>query len=255
MIKTIKLPAPELSKLKEVTVDLEMNGEHYIQLATCEGKLPEEVVLSILKDLVKEDANELTLAEARYIFMMVKINSLEDNLYANVQCTHVVNGKPCEHENHFHIRLSDADLHSTPKHYKIPTCEIVVEKEKKEFKVIPPSIKTEVSIFDWFLTTKGIAPEDLFENKELSVAYGWLRALCHLVDVNSNEPLIDGEKFKFENAEDCMKENKFSTILDLNKKVDEVDSFGVQNQKYTFECEECGGKLTFQIPLLYGLSL
>jgi hypothetical protein len=76
-----------------------------------------------------------------------------------------------------------------------------------------------------------------------------------LVDVDTNEPLIDGEKFKFENAEDCMKENKFSTILDLNKKVDEVDSFGVQNQKYTFECEECGGKLTFQIPLLYGLSL
>ena len=59
MKRTIKLPAPQLSILKEVNLDLDMTGRHYAQLASSEGQLPEDVVLSILKDLVDEDANQL----------------------------------------------------------------------------------------------------------------------------------------------------------------------------------------------------
>ena len=74
MRKTIKLPAPQLSQLKEVNVDLDMTGEHYMQIASSEGQVPEDVALSIVKDLMEEDANKLTMAELRYIFMLIKIN-------------------------------------------------------------------------------------------------------------------------------------------------------------------------------------
>ena len=63
MTKNIILPAPQLSQLKSVNVDLNMTGRHYAFLATSEGQIPEEVVLSIVKDLMVEDANKLTLTE------------------------------------------------------------------------------------------------------------------------------------------------------------------------------------------------
>ena len=47
MRKTIKLPAPELSQLKEVNIDLDMTGRHYALLATAEGQVPEDVAISI----------------------------------------------------------------------------------------------------------------------------------------------------------------------------------------------------------------
>ena len=89
MRKTIKSPTPQLSILKEINIDLDMTGRHYALLASCEGQLPEDVVLSILKDLVEEDANKLTLSELRYLFMLVKINSLENKYVISVECTHI----------------------------------------------------------------------------------------------------------------------------------------------------------------------
>ena len=61
MKKIIKLPAPQLSQLGEVNIDLDMTGRHYAALCTSEGQIPEDVALGILKDLIEEDANKLTL--------------------------------------------------------------------------------------------------------------------------------------------------------------------------------------------------
>ena len=61
MRKTITLPTPQLSYYKEVNVDLDMKGNHYLELGEARGKIPEEVALSIVRSLMEEDANKLTI--------------------------------------------------------------------------------------------------------------------------------------------------------------------------------------------------
>jgi hypothetical protein len=43
-----KLPAPELSYLKEDDIDLDMTGRHYVKISTSEGQLAEQVVMDVL---------------------------------------------------------------------------------------------------------------------------------------------------------------------------------------------------------------
>jgi hypothetical protein len=254
MRKTVKLPAPELSQLKEVNIDLDMTGRHYAQLATSEGQVPEDVAISILKDLVEEDAGKLTMAEVRYLFMLVKINSLENNYEATVSCTHEKkDGTVCGCLNTVKIRLSDADLNPTPKHYKVPELEFCTEDSEKTYLVMPPTADMESALWNWFLTVKNKKIDDLAEDKQTSTEYTFLRGCLHLVDKKSGERLIQ-EFNDFEQALKLLDCNKFSTIHKLYELVVEVSQFGVQNKIYETTCKECGGKLIFRLPLLNGLS-
>ncbi len=252
MRKLIKMPAPQLSQVKEVNIDLDMNGRHYALLASCEGQLPEDVALSILKDLVEEDATKLTISEVRYLFMLVKINSLENKYSVNVECTHTKkDGKPCGCNNKFDVFLSDSDLNPTPDDYKIPTIIFKTEKSEKEYKVIPPTISNESKLYNYFLTQKNATAEQIEKSKELSFEFSFIRGLLHLVDSDGNRFVPDDS-----NLDDLMKfldYNKFQTINQLYDKVIEVNKFGVQNKIYTVKCKECGGTLVFQLPLLSGL--
>jgi hypothetical protein len=252
MRKLIKFPAPELSQLKEVNIDLDMNGRHYALLATCEGQVPEDVVLSILKDLVEEDANKLTLSELRYLFMLVKINSMEGNYYLNIECTHRnKKGEICGHDNKFQGVLADADLNPTPSGYKVPTITFVIGDTEKEYKIMPPTMDMESKLYNYFQTEKNAEPEQIAKDKKLSFEYTFIRAMMHLVDEHDNRVVTVDTKFDdlFEHLET----NKYQRITDLYNKVIEVNKFGVQNKIYTIKCEECGGTLVFQIPLLAGL--
>ena len=255
MIKTIKFPAPQLSQLKEVVVDLDLTGKHYKELALSEGKFSEEVALSVVRDLLLEgDASKLTLSELRYIFTLVKINSLEDDYTATVYCT-LPNkeGNKCNCENHFKIKLSDADLNPTPKNYKVPTIKFVAESTEKLYKILPPTIDFEIALYDWLLTAKNISKEDLEHNKECQLDYAFIRAVGHLVDENGQRLIKDFSDF--EPVMSYYDVNKYQTITALNKYVVEVNSFGVQNKVHEFKCKECGGTLKFQLPLLYGLVM
>ena len=256
MRKTIKLPAPELSQLKEVNIDLDMTGRHYAQLATSEGQVPEDVAISILKDLVEEDAGKLTIAEVRYLFMLVKINSLENNYEATVSCTHEKKGgkegEVCGCLNTVKIRLSDADLNPTPKNYKVPEIEFRTEDSEKTYLVMPPTADMESALWNWFLTVKNKKMEDLADDKDVATEYTFLRGAMHLVDKKTGERLIQ-ELNDFEPALKLLDCNKFSTVHKLNEYVMEVSQFGVQNKVYDITCKECGGKLIFRLPLLNGL--
>ena len=252
MRRNIKLPAPQLSQLKEVNIDLDMTGRHYALLASCEGQLPEDVALSILKDLVEEDANKLTLAELRYLFMLVKINSLENEYVVNVTCAHrKENGEECGHINEVKIFLSDADLNPTPSDYRPPKIKFRTKDTEKEYTVIPPTMNRESQLYNYFLVTRGENQEQITENKKSSFDYTYLHSILHLVDEEGNRFVKDTDNFEdlFQYL-DC---NKYQTITELFEKVYEVGSFGVQNKTYDIECKECGGRIIFQLPLLHGL--
>lgn len=255
MKKTIQLPAPELSQLKQVDIDLDMTGRHYQLLATSEGMIPEDVALSILKDLMGKEANKLTMNELRYLFMLVKINSLENKYEANVTCTRILKtGKPCNHENKYDIFLSDADLNPTPKGYEAPKIMFAIDDgESKEYTVMPPTMDMETALITWYTTTKGKTVNELTEDKNVAFDYLFIRSVMHLVDSKGNR-IVD-KLDDFEYVFDYLDCNKYSIVDELNEKVMEVSKFGVQNKVYKFKCKECGGTLVFQLPLLYGLTM
>ena len=257
MRKNIKLPAPELSQLKEVNIDLDMSGRHYAQLATSEGQVPEDVAISILKDLMEEDAGKLTMAEVRYLFMLVKINSLENNYEVTVSCTHQKKGgkegEECGCLNTVKVRLSDADLNPTPKGYKVPEMEFCANGTEKTYLVMPPTADMESALWNWYLTTKNKTMDDLANDKQTSTEYTFLRGCLHLVDKKTGERLV--QQFNdFGYALEWLDCNKFKTIHKLYELVVEVSQYGVQNKIYETKCKECGGTLVFRLPLLNGLS-
>lgn len=252
MRKIIKLPAPELSQLKQVDIDLDMSGRHYAQLATSEGQIAEDVALSILKDLITEDAGKLTIAELRYLFMLVKINALENSYVVPVACTHEKeNGDVCGCVNKFEIKLSDADLNRTPHKYKIPTIHFIdLDDKESEYTVMPPTVDMESALLNWFIIEKGHSPEEIADDKKAALSFSFIRCLMHLM--KDGKYLIT-EVSQFETADQYFDKNKFNTIRELFAACQEVDSFGVQDKVYEFKCKECGGTIVFRLPLLNGL--
>lgn len=254
MRKLIRFPAPELSQLKEAEVELEMTGRHYALLASSEGMVPEEVALSIIKDLMKGDANKLTLNELRYLFMLVKIHSLENDYKVSVECPNKLeNGKECKHISTFKVRLSDADLNKTPKGYKPPEVKMTsLDDVDRVYKVMPPTMDMECLLYSWFLNHEGKGVEDLAADKGLMYRFTYLRNLMHLVDSETGKRMIEGPN-ELEAADSLYDKNKYSTIRNLYSAVLDVSKYGVQNKLYEVKCKECGGSMSFRLPLLDGL--
>lgn len=247
MKKNIKLPAPQLSTLKEVNIELDMRGTHYADLADSDGMIPEDIVTSILQDLLDEDANKLTLNELRYLFMLVKIHNLENKYSATIRCTH----ENCDEINELNLSLSDNDIHNTPENYEVPKIEFIVDNIKKEYKILPPTMDMESSLMNYFLSTKNVTIDEITQDKKLSFQFTYLRNLLHLVD---NEERLMTSDIQFEPMLETIKQNTYMTINKLYEKCNEVNSFGVQNKIYEIKCRRCGGNLVFRLPLLYGLS-
>jgi len=254
MKTNVKLPAPILSQLKEVNIELCMKGRHYAEIAVSDGQLPEEVALGILKDLMDEDANKLTLNEERYLFTMVKIYSLENKYEVTVGCTHTKeDGNICGCENTFKFKLSDGDLVHPPKNYKVPVIDFVVTDTKKEYLVMPPTIDMECAVLNWFLTEKGITRDDLLKDKKQSFDFTFTRSVMHLIDKETNERIIK-EITDFENVSEMLDKNDYPTIHKLYEKVEEVNKYGLAPKLYEITCKECGGRLVYSLPLLDGLT-
>lgn len=253
MKKIIKLPAPQLSQLGEVNIDLDMTGRHYAALATSKGQIPEDVALGILKDLIEEDANKLTISELRYLFMLVKIHALDDRYTVTVACTHTnKKGKLCGHNNVFEVKLSDADLNRPPHNYKVPEIDFNYEDTQKTYRVLPPCMDMESALLNYFVVERGIPMEEIDKDKDISYEFTFIRCVMHLVDkegkrlINSIEQFADWQKWNDGNS--------FKTVKELYALSNQVDGFGVQkNHLYRFDCKECGGHLMFTLPLLNGL--
>lgn len=264
MKRTFKMPAPQLSYLKEVNIDLDMTGRHYALLARAKGMLPEDVALSILKDLMEEDANKLTLAELRYLFMMVKINNLENDYVVDIQCEHIKGKKTCGCINHVKIQLQDSDLNPTPSDYEPPKIKFRRDDTEKEYTVMPPPAKRISELYDFFVTQKNADPAKIVNDDTLSFAFSFLSGLLHLVDSNGNPFVKEDDNFADFIDDGNMEDNKTPkpTVININKMsvikklleyVNEVDSYGVQPTTVDTNCKECGGRIIVPIPLLDGL--
>ena len=255
MYKNIKLPAPQLSELKEVNIDLDMTGRHYAWIATSTNQVPEDIALRVLQDLMEEDANKLTIPELRYLFTLVKITSLENDYNVTVKCHNLKgDGKPCGCENVFDLHLSDSDLHMTPEDYVIPEITFIdLEKKETIYLVKPPLMDMESALYNWFLTEKGKTVEDITNDMTVAMDFSFLRATMHLVRKGDNTRVIT-EPNQFENALKLLDVNKYKTILTLYDLCAEVDGFGVQNPNYVFKCKECGGDINVTLPFFYGLT-
>ena len=180
-----------------------------------------------------------------------KINSLENEYTVSVQCNHQDKGKICNHINKFKIFLSDTDLNPTPNDYQIPKITWRTENTECEYEIIPPTMDIESALFNYFQTERNANPDDIPEDKKLSFDYTFLRAMMHLVKDGKRLVTIESN---FNDILNLLKFNKYSQLNHLFDYVLEVDSFGVQNKMYEFKCEECGGTLMFQLPLLDGLT-
>ena len=264
MKRTFKMPAPQLSYLKEVNIDLDMTGRHYALLARAKGMLPEDVALSILKDLMEEDANKLTLPELRYLFMMVKINNLENDYVVDIQCEHIKGKKTCGCINHVKIQLQDSDLNPTPSDYEPPKIKFRRDDTEKEYTVMPPPAKRISELYDFFVTQKNADPAKIVNDDQLSFEFTFLDAILHLVDSDGNPFVTEKDNFADfiddGNMEDnktpkptVININKMSVIKELLEYVNEVDSYGVQPTTVDTNCKECGGRIIVPIPLLDGL--
>ena len=252
MVTTLKFPAPQLSYLKEIDVDLNMTGRHYAVLATSSGQIPEEIALGIVKDLTKADANSLTLPELRYVFTMIKINSLEDKYTVTLACTHTVNGQKCGHKMTVDARLSESDLNRTDKKYKVPRIKFNISGEEKEWLVFPPKCSDEIELIKWFTNDKGNTLESLGNDKKVSMDYTYLRGLLHLRDPETMEPALH-DVSEYDSMLNTLDINDFKSVSKLYDLMNEVDSYGVQNKIYHVNCKECGGPLVFRLPILHGL--
>lgn len=252
MRKTIALPTPQLSYYKEVNVDLDMKGNHHLELAEAKGKIPEEVALSIVRSLMEEDANKLTINDLKYIFTLIKINSLENNYTADITCNIIKeDGTICGHVNNVDVKLSDSDLNPTPADYKVPEIDFIIGNTEKTYRVLPPHCDIEIALYDYYITQKGVTVEQLEKDAAIATEFAIIRSICHLTDKDGNRVIDDFSKFA--SVLDYIKTNKYSRITNLLKMVNEVNSFGVQSKEYTITCEECGGTLKFRLPFLYGL--
>ena len=243
------MPAPQLSYLKEVNIDLDMTGRHYALLAQAKGMLPEDVALSILKDLMEEDANKLTLPELRYLFMMVKINNLENDFFVDIKCEHIKGKKTCGCINHVKVQLQDSDLNPTPSDYEPPKIKFRRDDTEKEYTVMPPPAKRISELYDFFVTQKNADPTKIINDDKLSFEFTFLSGILHLVDKDGNPFVTEDDNFADfidnGNMEDnktpkptVININKMSVIKELLKYVKEVDSYGVQPTTVDTNCKE-----------------
>lgn len=253
MYKNIKLPAPELSELKEVNVDLDMTGRHYAWIATATNQVPEDIALMILQDLMQEDANKLTMPELRYVFTLVKIASLENDYTVTVKCQNIKNKKKCGCENKYDLHLSDADLHATPPGYEVPEITFKTDDKTEEtFLVKPPLMDMESALYNWFLTEKGKTMDDIATDLKVGMDFSFLRAAMHLVRPDGTRLIY--QQNQFGESLKLLDYNKYLVVLKLYDLCAEVDSFGVQNPDYTFKCKECGGNIDVTLPFFFGLA-
>lgn len=266
MKRTFKMPAPQLSYLKEVNIDLDMTGRHYALLAKSKDMniLPEDVALSILKDLIEEDANQLTLPELRYLFMMVKINNLENDYTVNIQCEHIKGKKICGCMNHVNVKLQDSDLNPTPSDYEPPKIKFRRDDKEKEYTIMPPTVKQISQLYDFFATNKNADFTKIVNDNDLSFQFDFLYGLLHLRDSEGNCFVMDTDNFadfidtglcedKKTPKPSVININKMSVIRQLLLFVKEVGAFGVQETVIDTNCKECGGRLIVPIPLLNGM--
>jgi hypothetical protein len=254
-----RLAGGPLSYLKEVTVDLELKGRHFEDLSQADDNNYERAVISVLSELMDEDPFQLTMTELYHVFLLVKVSSLGPKLNMNVTCQHTVKGahgvdRICGESNKFEYSLLDSDVIYAPKNYKIPEVEFSLGGRKQLYQVRPPTMTQVLDLFAAF-QEKGISRKEMLrpENRMLRLEFGKHNMLLYLRNVETGDSFFDRQQR--EEAVKDIPENPLSFLATLGKIIAEEDEFGISNKRLSLVCKECGGTLSFRLPLSAGLSL
>jgi hypothetical protein len=252
-----QLASGPLSYLKEVTVDLELRGKHFDQLAVADNASYERVVLSILSDLMDEDPYQLTMSEMYHLWLLIKVTSLGSKMSMSVKCHHVLEDKAgirreCGCSNPYEFSLIDSDVVYAPADYEIPVIEFVRGKVPQKYHVRPPTMTQELDLLTYF-QEKGTSRDALMNDVAGVLEYSKHRILLHLRNVETGDSFYD-RKLR-ESAVRDISENSLLFIKRAGDLMDEVNSFGVSHKRMVLTCKECGGKLSFRLPLSAGISL
>lgn len=246
MKKPIDLPVKTLSTLKRVHLSLDMSGKHYQDLATFDGEQPEQITLSILSDLIDENADLLTKQECCYLFTIVKISNLGSKIPIRLECPN------CKHSFKDVLNLADVHINEPPKDWTVRKVLLTLSDEtKKEYSILPPTLASEIRLLDWLSVYKDIPRKSIYEDKDKTVLYKMYYAMIHLVDENGNRVFDTVDDFN--TLDEKMGDITYKQVAHLVYLSEEVDSFGISPNVKFVECEGCGEKLSFHFPILYGL--
>lgn len=249
MKKQIRLPSGALGSLSVVNIDLEMRAKHYDLLTTVSPDHNEECVLSILKDLMEEDPYQLTQIDLMYLFTLVKLASIGDELRVETHCPLLLTTKtgsyrPCNTKHSLTFSLSESEDLKMFKG-KIPTFTLPVNGKDEIFNLNLPTMATEIELLEELTASGKSRKEALLQDKASLTQYAKKRMVAHLV---SNQ-------FTKEQLLTALEESSFKKITELTALVRELNSYGLIHKTFEITCKECGGKYTYRLPLLFGLSL
>jgi len=251
-----QLATGPLSYLKEVTIDLELKARHYDDLVAADENSYERAVLAALKDLMDEDPFQLTMQELYHLWLYVKVKSLGSKITTNVRCKHILRDSHGEREcgflNTAEYSLIDSDVKYAPKDFVIPEITFINGGSAQVYEVRPPTMTQELDLFTYF-QERGVSKESLLSAKTHTLEYAKHRILIHLRNKETGDSFFDRQQREI--AVKAIADNPLMFLKTAGEKMELVNSFGVSHQRMNLVCKECGGKLSFRLPLQAGLSL
>jgi hypothetical protein len=255
-----QLATGPLSYLKEVTVDLELKGKHFDDLAVADEENYERVVCSVMKDLMDEDPFQLTYQELYHLFLLAKVTSLGPKLHISIKCksvlhAHTLTGdqdRECGASNPFEYSLLESDIVYAPKDYKLPEITFTVGGREQLFTVRPPTMTQELDLFAYF-QEKGISRSELSTNKVYALEYLKHKVMLYLRNKETGDNFFDRKQR--EEAIKAMADNPLSFLARASEIVSEEESFGISHKRMNLVCKECGGKINFRLPFQAGISV
>jgi len=251
-----KLATGSLSYLKEVTIDLELKAKHYDALVAADENSYERAVLGALKDLMDEDPFQLTMQELYHLWLYVKVTSLGSKITTNVRCRHIVRDSHGDREcgclNTTDYSLLESDIVYASKDFKIPEITFISGGKSQLYEIRPPTMAQELDLFAYF-QEKGVSKSSLLEDKLQTLEYAKHRILIHLRNKETGDSFFDRQQREM--AVKDIADNSLLFLKTAGEKMKQVNSFGVSHQRMNLICKECGGKLSFHLPLQAGLSM
>lgn len=251
MKKQIKLPSADLGYLNQVNIELEMRAKHYDALTTSSGDHHEEVVLSILKDLMEEDPYKLTTIDLMYLFTLVKISSIGSVLHVTTRCPQIVatpngNTRVCGAKYAFNFSLAkDNDVIYRDPSTPAPKFTLTVNGTPEEFSIKLPTMATEIELLNTLDAEGKSRKEVLLKDRPAAMRYSRARMAAHFVSNNHTQ----------EEIVKAIEDMSYREMSELTALIKSVNSYGLRQKVFTCTCKECGGVFDYRLPLFFGISM
>lgn len=251
MKKKIKLPSGRLGSIPEgyIDIDLEMKARHYDALTTITGDHYEEVVLSILKDLMEQDPYKLTNCDLQYVFTLVKIASISSTLKITLHCPQKLllpnnTQRVCNADITFGYSLAKDDDVVYCELKELPTVTLPIGDKEETFAVHFPTMTQEIELLEKY-ETAGHDRKSLLTDKAVTAQYAKERMAMHLIT----------NQYTRDELVAAINDTSFKKLKEITDVIRDLDKYGLKHKEVKCTCKECGGTFNYRLPLFSGLSV